>query len=258
MSDLETFLTTGVFAFMLAFTRIGTAIMMMPGIGNSFVPANVRLYFALAFTLVFMPLIQAKLPPQMPGTGLLLLQLGFEFVVGLFIGVIARALMSALDVAGMVISTQSSLANAQLFNPAFASQGSVIGTFLTLSGVMLLFSSNLHHLMLAGLIDSYTLFPVGSVPDTGSMSQLLVEAVGGGFAIGVQISAPFLILVLLLYIGMGVMSKLMPQVQVFMIAIPIQIYLSLITFVLVVSVMMLVWLGAFEKGMSYFLTSPPQ
>ena len=256
MSDLEAFLTTGVYAFMLAFTRIGTAIMIMPGIGNTFVPANIRLYFALAFTLVFMPLIQAKLPTPIPTGGMLFVLIAFEFVIGMFIGFIARALMSALDVAGLIVSTQSSLANAQLFNPAFSSQGSIMGTFLTLVGMMLLFTTNLHHLMLVGIIDSYTLFPVGSVPDSGSMSEMLTSTIAGAFAVGIQITAPFLIIILLLNVGMAVMSKLMPQVQVFMIAIPVQIYLSLITLVLVISVMMLVWLGTFEKGMMFFLTPP--
>lgn len=256
MSDLEAFLTTGVYAFMLAFTRIGTAIMIMPGIGNTFVPANIRLHFALAFTLVFMPIIQAKLPTPIPSSGMLFVLLGFEFVVGMFIGFIARALMSALDVAGLVVSTQSSMANAQLFNPAFSSQGSIMGTFLTLGGVLLLFVTDLHHLMLVGVVDSYTLFPVGSVPDTGSMSEMLTTTVAGAFSVGVQITAPFLVLILLLYVGMAVMSKLMPQVQVFMIAIPAQIYLALITLVLVVSSMMMIWLGMFEKGMAFFLAPP--
>ncbi len=254
MSDLEVFLTSGVYAFMLAFTRIGTAIMIMPGIGNTFVPANIRLHFALAFTLVFMPLIQAKLPTPLPTNGMLFILIIFEFVIGMFIGFIARALMSALDVAGLIVSTQSSLANAQLFNPAFSSQGSIMGTFLTLAGMMLLFTTDLHHLMLVGVLDSYTLFPVGSVPDTGSMSELLTTTVAGAFAVGIQITAPFLVLILLLYVGMAVMSKLMPQVQVFMIAIPVQIYLALVTLALVVSAMMLVWLGMFEKGMAVFLT----
>ena len=255
MSDLETFLTTGVLAFMMAFVRIGTAIMIMPGIGNTFVPSNIRLYFALGFAFVFFPIIQANLPAQMPGTPLLLTLLVFEFVVGMFIGMVARVLMSALDVAGMIVSMQSSLANAQLFNPAFSSQGSVIGTFLTLSGVLLLFTTDLHHLMILGIVRSYDIFPIGKIPDVAGMSELLTNAVAGAFLVGIQITAPFLVLILLLYIGMGIMSKLMPQVQVFMIAVPVQIYLALVTLALVISGMLLVWLDQFEKGMKFFLMS---
>ena len=255
MSDLESFLTTGILAFMIAFTRIGTAVMIMPGIGNTFVPGNIRLYFALGFALVFFPIIQTALPPTMPATPVLLTIMMCEFVIGMFIGLIARALMAALDTAGFIVSSQSSLANAQLFNPAFASQGSVIGTLLTLSGVLLLFTTDMHHLMILAIVQSYDIFPVGKVPDVGSMSQLLTTAIAGGFMIGIQITAPFLVIILLLYIAMGVMSKLMPQVQVFMIAIPVQIYIALVMLALTVSAMLLVWLDHFDKGMKFFLNS---
>lgn len=253
--DLQTFLTTGVFAFMMAFVRIGTALMVMPGIGNTFVPANIRLYFALGFAFVFFPVIQGKLPPEIPGTAIMLTLLVFEFIVGLFIGLISRILMAALDVAGMIVSMQSSLANAQLFNPAFASQGSIIGTFLTITGMTLLFTTDLHHLMILAIMQSYEIFPVGHALDIGSMTELMTNAVAGAFAVGVQISAPFLVLILLLYVCMGVMAKLMPQVQVFMIAMPVQIWIALVTLAMVISAMMLIWLDQFSKGMHFFLAS---
>lgn len=255
MGDLESFLTTGVFAFMIAFTRIGTAVMIMPGIGNTFVPSNIRLYFALGFALVFFPIIQTALPAKIPATPVLLTVMMCEFVIGMFIGLIARALMSALDTAGFIVSSQSSLANAQLFNPTFATQGSIIGTFLTLAGVLLMFATDLHHLLILGIVRSYDIFPVGKVPDVGSMSELLTHAVTGGFMVGIQITAPFLIIILLLYIAMGVMTKLMPQVQVFMIAIPVQIYIALMLLALTMSGMLLIWLDTFDKGMRFFLNA---
>jgi len=159
--DLQTFLTTGVFAFMLTFVRMGTALMIMPGLGNSYVPGNVRLNFALAFSFILFPFLQAKIPTPLPGTIMLFTLILMEFVVGLFIGTVTRVLLSALDVAGMIISTQSSLANAQIFNPAFAGQGSVIGGFITLAGTLLIFVTDMHQLIILAMIRSYELFPLG-------------------------------------------------------------------------------------------------
>lgn len=255
MSDLQAFLTTGVFAFLLAFTRTGTVVMLMPGIGNTFVPPQTRLLFALGFSFVLFPLIQAKLPVPVPAAAGMILLIMIEFVTGLFIGSIARIMMSALDVAGLLISTQASLSNAQLFNPQFATQGSIVGSFLTLVGVMLLFATDLHHLLLLGIVNSYDIFPVGKVPDVGSMTELVISAVAGSFAVGVQITAPFILIILLMYIGMAVLSKLMPQVQVFMIAMPLQIILCLIMLAVIGSALMMVWLSEYEKGLTYFVTS---
>ena len=255
MSDLQTFLTTGVFAFLLAFTRTGTVVMMMPGIGNTFVPPQTRLLFSLAFSFVLFPLIQAKLPVPVPAAAGMILLIIVEFVIGLFIGSIARILMSALDVAGLIISTQASLSSAQLFNPQFATQGSIIGSFLTLVGVMLLFATDLYHLLLLGIVHSYETFPVGIMPDVGSMTQLIIGSVAGAFAVGIQITAPFIVVILVMYIGMAVLSKLMPQVQVFMIAMPAQIMLCLVMLCLIGSALMMIWLREYEKGMTYFLES---
>lgn len=253
MNDLQTFLTTGVFAFMLAFVRTGTVVMMMPGIGNTFVSPQVRLYFALSFAFVIFPLLQAELPSQIPAGAQMILLIGVEFVIGFFIGTIARTLMAALDTAGFIISTQSSLANAQLFNPQFSSQGSIIGAFITLVAVLLLFATDLYHLLILGVVNSYKLFPIGQVPDVSSMTEVMIATLAAAFAIGIQITAPFILIVLLLYIGMAVLSKLMPQMQVFMIAMPLQIMLALIMFALIGSSMMLIWLAEYEKGMMYFM-----
>lgn len=255
VSDFQTFLTTGVFAFLLTFVRMGTAIMIMPGIGNSYIPTHVRLLFALAFSFVIFPLIQPKIPSPLLGTFMLFTLIIMEFVAGLFIGTVTRVLLAALDVAGMIISTQSSLANAMLFNPAFAGQGSVIGGFITLAGTLLIFVTDMHQLIFLGMIRSYELFPLGEIPDVSSMAGLLVKELSLAFMVGIQMSAPFLILVLMLYIGMGVMAKLMPQVQVFMIAVPVQIWLALITLAMVGSFMMMFWLNWFGEGISIFLGS---
>lgn len=251
---LEQFLTSGVFAFMIVFMRFGTAVMIMPGIGDSFVPSNVRLLFALAFSLVLTPVIQPHVPSPVPAFGAMISLLTMEFIIGLFIGTIARILMMALDTGGMLISLASGISNAQVFNPSLATQGSIFGAFLSMAGVTLLFVTNLHHLMIHGLVESYDLFPIGGVPDTGDMADLMAKAVSASFMTGFQIAMPFIIISIVLYVGMGVLSRLMPQMQVIMVVVPLQIWLALIMFGMTLSAIMLFFLSRFEDGMVYFLS----
>jgi flagellar biosynthetic protein FliR len=251
---LQEFLTTGVFAFIIIFVRFGTAMMIMPGIGDSFVPSNIRLYIALGFSLALTPVLQPLVPTPIPAFGAMLVIIVVEFVTGLFIGTIARILMMALDTAGMLISTASGIANAQVFNPSLAVQGSVFGAFFSVMGVTLLFVTNLHHLLIYGLVESYQMFPIGGVPDTGSMAELMAKAVSASFLTGFQISLPFIIVSLFLFIVMGVLSRLMPQVQIFMLALPAQILLALVTLSITLSSIMLFFISRFEDGMVYFLS----
>lgn len=255
MQSIEEFLVSGVFAFLLIFVRMGTAFMIMPGFGDSFVPNKIRLMIALGLSFVLVPVVQGFIPSPVPPLPVLFFLILMEFVIGLFIGTIARIFMSALDTAGMVISMTSGLANAQVFNPSLASQGSITGAFLSMTGVVLLFVTNMHHMLIYGLVESYHMFPVGGVPDTGSMAELLSRAFSASFLIGFQIAIPFVVVAIMLYIGMGVLSRVMPQVQVFILALPIQIMLSMLTLMLVLSTAMLFWLTRFEQGMTYFLTS---
>lgn len=254
-SALNEFLSNGVFAFILVFVRIGAAATIMPGIGDSLTPTRVRLYIALGLSLVLTPAVQQYLPSPIPPVGTLAVLIGMEFIIGMFIGTVARILITALDTAGMIISMQTGLGNAQLFNPALSSQGSLIGTVLSITGVVLIFASGLYKLLFMGMVGSYQLFPVGHIPDSGSMAEMISGAIASSFLIGVQISAPFLVIGLMLYIGMGVLSRLMPQLQVFMIAVPLQILLLLSLLATLLPIMMMFWMGKFEDGMVYFLSS---
>lgn len=254
MTLLEEFLTTGVFAFMIIFVRFGTALMIMPGVGDSFVPANIRLVMALAICLVLTPVMMPHMPAPLPAFGPMIVLIAIEFITGLFIGTIARILMTALDTAGMLISMASGISNAQIFNPSLAVQGSLFGAFLSIMGVTLLFITNMHHLMIHGLVESYHMFPLGGVPDTGSMAELVARAVASAFLVGFQIALPFIIISLMIYVGMGVLARLMPQIQVFILAVPIQILLAFVTMGMVISSIMLFWLSTFENGMVYFLS----
>ena len=251
MQSLEEFLVTGVFALLLSFTRLGTALMIMPGFGDSFVTTRIRLLMSLGMAFVLLPVTMQYMPAEVPAFPVLFGLMAVEFIIGLFIGTIARIFMAALDVAGMLIAMTSGLANAQVFNPSLASQGSITGAFLSVTGMLLLFVTNLHHMLIYGVVESYTVFPVGDIPESGSMAELVSKAVSSSFLIGFQIAIPFMIVAMLLYIGMGVLSRLMPQVQVFLIAIPMQILLSFVTLLLTFSLLLFYWAGQFESGMTY-------
>lgn len=254
-STLQEFLSFGVFALMLTFVRVGTALMLLPGFGESFTPTRIRLMMAMGLTVVLAPLVSVYLPEQIPTTIVLFALIAGEFITGLFMGLVARILIAALDTAGMVIALMSGLANAQVFNPGFGSQGSLPGALLTLFGVLIIFASNAHHFLIYGLIGSYEAFPVGEIPDTGGMSEVIAKMVANSFMIGIQMAAPFMVISLVIYIAMGVIARLMPQVQVFLLALPLQIMLAMVTFFLSVSTIILFWLSQFEEGMVFFLST---
>lgn len=248
-ADLEALLGGSLFAALLVFVRLGAALLLLPAWGEPFVPPRVRLLFALTLSLVVAPAARPFLPPQ-PGNpaDLTLLILG-EILVGLFIGTVARTLLSALDTAGMLIANTLGLSAAQAFNPALAALGNPLSGLLAILGVLVILATDLHHLMVLGLVDSYSLF----VPGQG----LLVEDAAGhisrvaadSFAVGAQLAAPFIVLGVLVNLGLGLISRLVPQVQVFFVGLPAQLAVGLIMLSLGLSALMLHWRGVFEASL---------
>lgn len=241
------------FHFFLVFTRMGAALMVLPGFGEVYISSRARLMLALTVSAVMAPVLKPLLPP-MPadilGLGMALLA---EAIVGLFIGAVGRMLQSILHVAGMIIAFQSSLASALLFDANQGSQGSVMGNFMTLIGVTLLFATGMHHMMLTGIAESYMVFEPGAFPPTGDMADMAAQVVSDGFVVAVKISAPLIVMGLLLYLGAGILGRLMPNMQVFFVLVPVQLYESFVIFLLTLSAGMLWYIDHFEEVMRTFL-----
>lgn len=250
----ELFLPAQFYAFFLVFARMGSAVMLMPGIGEGLVSTRVRLTFALLLAFIVLPAVQPVLPP-MPATvpGLTLLVAG-EVLIGFFIGSIARIALLLLETAGFIISMQIGLASAQAFNPSLGTQGSLPGAFLGTLGLLMIFVTNLHHLFLLGLVDSYTIFQPGMALPLGDFSHEITRMVADGFRVALQISAPLLVIGTLFYCGLGILSRLMPQLQIFFVALPVQLTLGLFLFSLILSAAMMWFLRYYESVLTRFLS----
>jgi flagellar biosynthetic protein FliR len=114
-------------------------------------------------------------------------------------------------------------------------------------GVFLIFASNLHHLMLMAVIDSYSLFVPGAPLPVGDFSDVAARIASKSFLLAMQISAPFIVMGMLFYLGMGLLARLMPQVQIFFIAMPVQIFLGFTVMAMTLSASMMWFLGAFQN-----------
>lgn len=246
---LGSLLSAELFAFLMVFTRLSATIMVIPGIGDGFVSPRIRLMLALTMTVLVTPGLADGLPPLPQSPVAMLALLGGEILIGLVIGLIARLLLTAVDVAGQIISFNLSLANAFVFNPTMAAQGSLPGAFLTVLALVLIFAADLHHLMLRAAVDSYGVFPPGTVPPLGDLAETVTTVVARSFAIGLQMAAPFVAVGLIFYLGLGVLSRLMPQMQVFFVAIPAQIMLGFVILALTLSAAMLFWLDHFQSNL---------
>lgn len=253
---LQTVVVGNIFAFLLIFMRFGTAMMIMPGIGDSFVSPAIRLLFVLAISFVLTPVLSAHLPAIPPSTDQMVTLLVSEAGIGIFIGSVMRLMLSALDVAGSIVSAQMGLSNATLFNPATDAQGSIVSAIYSSVGVTILLVSGLYGQMLAAIAGSYQLYPASPdvFPAAGDLSETILKIIAMAFKTGVGIALPFIVVGTLVQVGFGMLGRLMPQVQVFFLALPLQILASLIMLAGTLSIGILYWVNGYEALLSQSLS----
>ncbi len=225
---LDQILTVETFGFFLVFVRLGAGAMVLPGIGENYVYTRVRLGISLALTVVVYPLVRDALPALPATPSALVGAIVFEAMHGLFIGGVARMMMSAMHTAGAVIAFQSGLAYAQTLDPNQGTQSALVSTLMTMIAITLVFVSGLHYELLGALRDSYLLFPAGGVPPVAGFADLATRIIGGAFTVGVQIAAPFFVFGIAFYVGIGLLQRLIPQVQIFFIVMPLQVSIGLV------------------------------
>jgi len=250
---LQELIFNNVFIFILIFTRIGTAISLMPGIGDSFVPPNVRLLFAVALSFILTPVLTPNFASALNVGGLhFVIMIINEAVIGIFIGTVMKIMISALNVAGATSSAQSGLSNSTIFDPTSGTQNSILSAVYSLVGVSLIMVADVHHFLISAAIYSYHMFPVNQgLPDVQSMTETVANAVNLAFTVGVQVALPFVVIITLMHIGMGFLGRLMPQMQIYFVSIPIQIAVTLILLMISLSYSLIYWLDEYES----FLTS---
>jgi flagellar biosynthetic protein FliR len=225
-------------AFMLVFARVGTMVMLLPGFGETNLPVQIRLGIALGLTLILLPLHRSAYHVDLESLAPMLVLLVHEIVIGLILGATGRVTISALEVAGSVIAQQLGLGFVTAIDPTQGQPGALIGNFLTILGLTLLFATDTHHLVIAALNDSYSLFEPGQLVPSGDVASLAATAFATAFKIGIQLSAPFLVFGLVFNIGLGLLARLMPQMQVYFVGVPLSILAGFLVLVAVIATMM--------------------
>jgi len=241
------------FVYMLIFARVGTMIMLMPALGETSFPTRMRLVFALALSYVLFPLVSTEFPGVPSDFGSILRILTAELAVGFMIGLITRFIIACLQIAGTTIAFQVGLGFAQNVDPTQGVQGALFASFLSMLGITLIFVTDMHYLLIGAIRDSYILFRPGVAPPLADAVRLAVETFAGTFRVGIQISAPFIAFGLIFYLGLGVLSRLMPQIQIFFLAMPANIMLGFLLLALLLSSMMMWYLDHVGTSIDPFL-----
>ncbi len=236
----------------LVFFRVGSMMMLIPGVGDGSVPVNIRLAFALALSICIAPIALPYLPAEPAALDASVGYIFKEVLIGLMIGALLRLFVAALTTAGEFVSLQTTLAFAQTANPTQAQPSTTVSTFLQLLGVTLIFDTDLHRMFIGAIAHSYSLFPSAKAIPLGDAAGLATQTVSKCFALGMQLAAPVIVFSLVFNVATGLVGRAMPQFQIFFAATPLSLLLGLSIFALSLGGIGLVWVQSYEAFLHNF------
>ncbi|MDB5412879.1 MAG: flagellar biosynthetic protein FliR [Rubritepida sp.] len=237
----------------LILCRMGAAVMLLPGLGEAEVPATLRMALALGLVLALLPVLSPglpALPAEVPG---LLLLVAGEVLIGLWIGLLARILVIALALAGQVVSLMIGLSSTLQGDMVLGSSATALARLFSLATAALMLSTGLYEVPLRALAESYSVLPAGGGLPTGAAAEAVARKAGESMSLAMQLAAPFVLASIFLNAGLGLVARLAPQAQIFVLAAPVQILGGLLLLILLLPNMLDLW----SRGMIQSFLSLP-
>jgi flagellar biosynthetic protein FliR len=220
--------TTEILTLFLIFVRISGVLMTAPVFSSRNVPTMVKIGFAALLSFLLLPIQTENLGEPAWPTSLLpfMLVVAEEILVGVLIGFVSNLFFVTVSLASTMMARQVGLQSAQLFNPLFDVQSTALEQVYTLLAIALFLAINGHHYLILALARTFELVPVGTFEFTGITTQRLVFMTNETFLVAAQISLPIVGSLLLTDLGLGLLAKAVPQIQVFFVALPLKLALG--------------------------------
>jgi len=234
-----------IIAAMLVLIRVSSMLIFLPVLGHQLVPVQAKIGLIGIVTLLIFPIVRPALP-ELPISPLALtLIAGQELLIGAMLAMLAQLIFASVQLAGQIMSYQMGMAIANVFDPSTQAQIAIVGQLAVVLAMLMWLAAGAHHAMLLTLADSFTLFPVGH---SWSISgwQGISDAAANMFILGIRLSAPVLLLMLFAYTALGLLSRAVPQIQIFFVSFPLTIGLGLLVFSLSLPAFMALLHDAFQ------------
>lgn len=235
--------------FLILFARVGAVLMLLPAFSEEAVPSQLRLVMALGFSIGLYGLLGPRIAPPAHAQSALPMIVVAEMLVGITMGMIVRMLFSAASMAGSIASMQIGLASVLVADPSMGGQSPLLARLIGLAAVIVCMSLGVHHLWIASIVNSYSLFPVGGLPPAQDFAMLAVRVLGEATSLAVSLAAPLILFGAIFNLGLGLAARVAPAIQVFFITQPLNLLLGLSLLAMVAGAM----LNGFAAAMTQFM-----
>ncbi len=213
--------------FLLMLTRVSGIFIISPFFGSINIPVYIRAAASFVFTVVLFPVVDSlgavQAPPSVLAYSIAVLE---ELFIGWLIGFVAYVAFSAIQMAGKIMDMQVGFAIVNVMDPTSGQQMPLIGSFLYNLGIIIFLATNGHHMIIASLVESFRAVPILTMQPSLSLPVILTDFVAATFVTGMKIAMPVTFAILLTNVGLGILARTMPQMNIFVVGIPMQLMIG--------------------------------
>jgi flagellar biosynthetic protein FliR len=216
-------------AFILVFLRVGGIIVTIPVISDTSVPLQVKAALTILISLIIFPLVLPNIPePANYQVLILMYRMAGEVMIGVIIGFSAKFVFAGIQMAGEMIGFQMGLSMANVIDPTTDQQVSTIAELQYLMAMLIFLIVDAHHIFFSAIIKSYSIVSPLTFHFSGQLMQSIFEFSQEMFVIAVKLGAPLMAVMLFTNVGLGIIARTVPQMNIFIVGFPLQIGIGLI------------------------------
>lgn len=213
--------------FALVLARLAGIFTAIPLFGGERVPKMIRAAVIMAMTLVCYPLLRAKAPQLPMDTVSLVILAVREMLIGVSLGIVSQSIFAAVEFCGQLVGMQMGFSMASMFDPAMG-QIPLMSVFQVMLAMLLFLTLNVHHLFIRAIIESYAIIPPGNWHMSSGLITFLINTTGEIFVLGIKLAAPVMVSLLATSVVLGIMARSFPQMNIFMISMPLNVGVGLL------------------------------
>lgn len=234
--------------FTLVLGRVAGIFAATPIFGGKMVPMRVKAGISLTMALLLYPVIRTHLPQLPTDSVSLVILVVRETLIGITLGLVSQAIFAAVEFCGQIVGMQMGFSIVSLFDPSQGTQTPILSVLQTLLATILFMSLGVHHVFIRSIVESYQLIPLGGWHMSDELLKIVVSLLSGTFVLGIKLAAPVMVSLLSATVLLGIMSRIFPQMNVFIISLPLNIGLGF----LILGMTLLSFLHTLEKTFAVF------
>ncbi len=215
-------------SFMLVFARVASVLFVIPFLDSRSVPVIFKAGLALAVSIMVFNQVRIDLGVFPSSVFSLFIMIASEVVLGLTIGFLVKLIFSGIQLAGQLSGFQMGFAIANVVDPASSLQIPILAQFLNLFAMMLFLVTDMHYWFFKAMVDSFAIMPPMQVHFGQGIVNQMLKAGAEIFIIALRVGAPVIVALILTHVALGLMARTVPQMQVFIVAMPLQIVVGIV------------------------------